>query len=523
MELTNNVDAVWLAKSCMVKRMDAFVARMQHLRNLASPIHRLPLDILSIILDGFPVWSSSPGQTSLVDLIKVDRVWYHAIVNLPHFWKIVPLDTPPKLARLVLERSQLPLTITSLSMVAMTSSEDQAVGEDPSAPEGMVTMTIPAGLPEIAVGASERWKEMDFTLSCEGYEKVEQLLEASTPALEVLRVLVKYPSLSRTMGPFTLSKGPPLKELVLYCVCTSWSSPRFTNLARLDLGGANSGPSINQLLRILSNSPRLEHLSLVSLQPPNYGASSLSGTTEPIVLEHLQTLNCNMVHLWDGLPALPTSYWDEMIWNPGNTLTAGVLGLNASMTERRRLDILLETDGINFKNQDNQLQEHLDLIICRRDFRDLLPRIQLLLATWDPLPEIKLKVEKDAPFGSLVHWSPLLRSLHVKGSMHCQRALRELATQTTTLILESTSWTCPALLDVALEYDKFDREDVSLDVVALRSLLDQRWSKSGPESVIAPQTPSFTVICSSAGFPQMWASSEQFTRIMPSFRMAAAY
>ncbi|KAG8969840.1 hypothetical protein FRC05_000817 [Tulasnella sp. 425] len=285
-------------------------------------------------------------------------------------------------------------------MVAMTRSEDQAVPEDPTAPEGMVTMTIPAGLPEIAVGASERWKEMDFTLSCEGYEKVEQLLEASTPALEVLRVLVKYPSLSRTMGPFTLSTGPPLKELVLYRVCTSWSSPRFTNLARLDLGGTNSGPSINQLLRILSNSPKLEHLSLVSLQPPNYGASSLSGTTEPIVLEHLQTLN-------------------------------------------------------------------------------------LFLATWDPLPEIKLKVEKDAPFGSLVPWSSLLRSLHVKGSRHCRKALRELATQAPSLDSESTSWMCPALLNVTLEYEGSETENVSLDFVPLRSLLHQRWSNSGPESVSA--------------------------------------
>ncbi|KAG8918337.1 hypothetical protein FRC01_001917 [Tulasnella sp. 417] len=447
-QLVHNVDAVQLAKLSLVRKMDRCVARMQNLRNLASPFHRLPMDVLAIILEGFPVWSPSKETTSIFDLLEVNRIWRDTILNLPELWTAFPLDIPPKLAPLVFERAKnLPLTITYFPRFAKKYLEDagretqehsQVVGE-------AETMELPPGLLEYALREGNRWKEIDLTLSCGLYEEVEELLEVSTPALEVLRVSVKYPSFARTMGPFSLSPGPPLKELQLYRVCTSWNSPRFAGLLKLDLGGTDSGPSVNQLLRILSNSPRLEHLSLESLKPPEYGA--LSWSSEPILLNHLRTIEVTKsgtkyvsallsatqfpqsqsVHLWDGSPGCQTSVLDEIMWSVGNAQTAAVLGMN--MAERRRLIILLEVNGINFKNQDSQLQKHFDLILCRMDFPDLLPLIEEFLSGWNPIPDVKLEVRKDAPFLSLLPWSPLLRSLHTKGATNCRKALAELATQ----------------------------------------------------------------------------------------------
>lgn len=534
-QLAHNVDAVWLAKSCLVRKMDLCVARMQHLRNRASPFHQLPLDLLAIILEEFPVWSPSKETTSILDLLKVNRLWRNAIINIPQLWTAFPLDIPPKFVPLILERSKnLPLTITYLPIPVTKYLEGRENSQNRDEIEAMEL--LPDTL-EVALGEADRWRKIDFTLSCGAYESVEKLLEAPTPALEVLQVSVKYPSASRTMGPFTLAPGPPLKELALHRVCTSWHSPRFTGLIKLDLGDTNSGPSINQLLRILSNSPRLEHLSLTDLRPPEYGASAWS--SEPVLLERLTTLQvmrsgnkyisalisstrfprCGSVHLWDGLPSRSMSDVDANIWSLGNEQTAAVLGLKTAMAERRRLNILLEVDGINFKNQDSQLQQHFDLIICRADFKNLLPLIEEFLNTWNPIPDVKLEVAIDAPLRSLLAWSPLLRSLHVKGSKHCRNALVELAKRSSPQDLGNASWMCPGLSEITLEYVKYDRESYSGDIGPLYSLLNQRWSNTGSDGPPATQPSSFRWIGDPSGFPHMWTLQAELMEILPSFRM----
>ncbi|KAG8925604.1 hypothetical protein FRC01_009927 [Tulasnella sp. 417] len=530
-QLVHNVDAVQLAKLSLVRKMDRCVARMQNLRNLASPFHRLPMDVFAIILEGFPVWSPSKETTSIFDLLEINRIWRDTILNLPELWTAFPLDIPPKLAPLVLERAKnLPLTITYFPKLVKKYLED-AVDE-------VGTMELPPGLLEYALREGNRWKKIDFTLSCGLYEEVEELLEASTPALEVLRVSVKYPSFARTMGPFTLSPGPPLKELQLYRVCTSWNSPRFAGLLKLDLGGTDSGPSVNQLLRILSNSPRLEHLSLESLKPPEYGA--LSWPSEPILLNHLRTIEVTKsgtkyvsallsatqfpqsqsVHLWDGSPGCQTSVLDEIIWSVGNAQTAAVLGMN--MAERRRLIILLEGNGINIKNQDSQLQKHFDLIICRGDFSNLLPLIEEFLSEWNPIPDVRLEVGKDAPFLSLLPWSSLLRSLRTKGANNCRKALAELAKQSSPPGSEHASWMCPGLLEISLEYDWPDEENRRLDIEPLYFLLNQRWSNTASD-VFSALPASFTWKCPLSQFRELWNSQDELRGILPSFRMARLY
>ncbi|KAG8961752.1 hypothetical protein FRC00_011398 [Tulasnella sp. 408] len=537
-ELARNVHAVWLAQSCMVRKMDLYVARMQHQRNLTLPVHRLPLDVLALIFEEFPVWSPSKDTTSILDLLKVDHGWRTAILNLPELWTAFPLDLPPKLAPLVLARSKnLPLTLTYPSIPARKYLEDGEAQEHSQDIDEIETMELVPSPLGAALGGSPRWRKIDLTLSCGLYESAEELLEAPTPALEVLRVFVKYPASSSTMGPFTLAAGPPLKELALHRVITSWHSPRLVGLIKLDLGDTNSGPSTNQLLRILSNSPQLEHLSLTDLQPPAYGASSWS--SGPVLLEHLKTLHvtrsankyisallesaqfprCTSVQLWDGYVINAISDEDARIWSMGNEQTAAVLGLNMVGTERRRLNILIEWRGIRFKNQDSQLQEHFDLDICRKNLHLLLPLIEQFLTTWDPIPDVKLKVMKDAPLLSLSVWSPLLRSLHVRGSKHCRKALVELAKQSSPLGLGNASWICPELSELTLQYDIDDQEDDSRDIQPLYFLLNQRWSNTGSNGLSAPQLSSFTWRGNRDAFPTLWRLKAELKEILPSFRM----
>lgn len=526
--------------------MDLSAARMQHLRNLASPIHQLPLDILAIILKGFPVWSPSEETTSLLDLLTVGRAWRDAILNLPQLWTAFPLDIPPKLAPLVLERSKnLPLTITCLPMPVwkyLDLEDNEEIQERSQAINDIEEMKLLPGPLEDVLREADRWRTIDFTLSCGLYESVEKLLEAPTPALEVLRVAVKYPAFARTMGPFALSPGSQLKELTLYRVCISWNSPRFDGLITLNLGGTNNGPSIKQFLRILSHSPRLEHLSLESLRPPEYGASSSSPwSSGPIILDCLQTIKVirsgtkyisallssaqfprsRWVHLWDGFPGGRMSDLDAKIWSVGNEQTAAALGLSMANAERRRLNIVLEVNGINFKNQDSQLQEHFDLIICREDFPTLFPWIEVFLTSWNPIPDVKLVVGIGAPLRSLSAWSPLLRSLHVKGSEHCRRALVELAKPLSPSGLVNGSWMCPGVLEITLEYEAYDQESLSLDIEPLYFLLNQRWSDTESETPSPPQLVSFTWIGAPSGFPEMWRLQNELVGILPSFRMEA--
>ncbi|KAG8918336.1 hypothetical protein FRC01_001916, partial [Tulasnella sp. 417] len=456
-------------------------------------------------------------------------------------WATFPLDIPPNLAPLVLERAKdRPLAITYFPMPVKNYLEhsDGDLLERSQVIDEVETMELLSGPLEYVLREVSRWRTIDFTLSAGLYETVERLLEAPTSALEVLRVSVKYPAFTGTMGPFTLSPGLPLKELTLYRVCTSWSSPRFTGLIRLNLGDTNSGPSVNQLLRILSNSPRLEHLSLTSLKPPEYGSSSsLSWSSGPIILDRLQTVQvlrsgtkyttallsstqfprAKSIHLWDGYPGGKTSKLDTKMWSAGNEQTAAVLGLNVA--ERRRLIVVLEENGINFKNQDSQLQEHFDVIICREDFAYLLPFIEEYFGGCIPIPDVKLEVGARAPLLSLLPWSSLLRSLHVKGSKHCRKAFEELAKQSPPLGLENASWMCPGLSEITLEYDQYEPEDRSLDIEPLRFLLSQRWSDRGSEEPSVTRPASFTVICHSLRFPQMWDSQAELREILPSFRM----
>ncbi|KAG9044824.1 hypothetical protein FS837_007483 [Tulasnella sp. UAMH 9824] len=410
-------------------------------------------------------------------------------------------------------------------------------GEPQGQSQDVETIELLPGPLEAALEGSHRWRKIDFTLSCGLYEDVEELLEAPTPALEVLRVSVKYPSSSSTMGPFYLAPGPPLKELTLHRVITSWHSPRLFGLIKLDLGDTNSGPSINQLLRILSNSPQLEHLSLTALQPPEYGATSWS--SDPVLLEHLKTLDvtdsgpkyisallssaqfprCKSVQLWDGPYSYPISDADGIIWSMGNEQTAAVLGLNITGTERRRLNILVEWRSINFQNQDSQLQERFDLFLCRQNLHHLLPMVEEFLTTWNPTPDVKLEVMKDAPLLSLLAWSPLLSSLHVIGSKHCRKALVELTKRSSPLGSGNASWVCPELSELTLQYEIDDQEDYRRDVEPLRFLLSQRWSSTGSGGLSAPQPSSFIWRGNRNTFPTMWSLKHELTEILPSFTM----
>ncbi|KAG8942802.1 hypothetical protein FRC04_003497 [Tulasnella sp. 424] len=93
--LPDNVQALALVKSCINKELDMLVSSMQHRRNLAAPIHKIPVEVLVMILAHFTASSSLSDDRYLLELMTVNRLWYDAIVHSPQLCKVLESDLEP--------------------------------------------------------------------------------------------------------------------------------------------------------------------------------------------------------------------------------------------------------------------------------------------------------------------------------------------------------------------------------------------------------------------------------------------
>ncbi|KAG8960789.1 hypothetical protein FRC05_006563 [Tulasnella sp. 425] len=87
------------------KKTYELIARIQHSRNLAAPIHQLPQVIFQQILEFFTAGRPVDDEYGLLQLVRVGRLWYGTIVNSPQLWTWLDSALPPKIARLVIQRS----------------------------------------------------------------------------------------------------------------------------------------------------------------------------------------------------------------------------------------------------------------------------------------------------------------------------------------------------------------------------------------------------------------------------------
>ncbi|KAG8950581.1 hypothetical protein FRC00_007630, partial [Tulasnella sp. 408] len=111
-------DKLKAVQAQMNQQIDKITGRLARRWNLGTPsLHKLPLEVLVMIFGEFEPSAPNPGaNTSLFDLLLVCRTWSDAIIGSPQRWEYLHQSMPHKIAKLVIDRSQLrPISIKWLS------------------------------------------------------------------------------------------------------------------------------------------------------------------------------------------------------------------------------------------------------------------------------------------------------------------------------------------------------------------------------------------------------------------------
>lgn len=218
-------------------------------------IHRLPVELFARILtDLFLSIRYGPGRNRdsyfrvLYQLLSTSKRWEEVIKGTPELWTMVESRCPPQVWKAALERSgSAPLDV---------ECRLYGYGVDRSVDDSMFPTTARH------VG---RWRTAKLHLTT---KQDLTVLESSTaPQLKGLDLSVHL----RSTKTLDLFKGyaPKLSSLTLTRVAVKpWSSPILHNLVYLQISNclSDDGPTLSQILDILSSSPELESLWLSSLR-----------------------------------------------------------------------------------------------------------------------------------------------------------------------------------------------------------------------------------------------------------------
>ncbi|KAG9039314.1 hypothetical protein FS837_001019 [Tulasnella sp. UAMH 9824] len=524
-------DELNAAKVRLNHQIDKLVAHLAYLRNLSSPVHRLPPDVWVIILQEFGPWSPKRWvNTSLFPLLLVCRTWYDTVTGSPQLWGRHGINTNMhyEIARLVIDRSRMhPIS------VGWYASRERDLSK----------------MLDLAIANSTRIRSIDMIVSRRNREDPWKLLEAPTPVLETLKIRGDInpwdggPSDS-VFDKFTLSEGPPLKHLSLRAVMTPLDSPRLSNLITLRLGGLSIRNLFRQLLRTLSSSQRLEMLC-ISEPEHNVGQLPLQAS-EPILLSHLKELVLNSVPSIDSgailasicapscfhVAVIDMRFSEESsaeidglaaaIWGPDNNPAASLLGAATSEPGRRAVKVELDpvTRAVSIASLE-PLREHWDVKFYRNDTRRLIDQLGRAISQLPSPPAVELNSNSyrgEYILINLLPWSGVLESLFVVGRDACRLVLQQLSQRHIIPGTGEVQWVCRKLSSITLQYGWNEEEDTATDGRVLLSLIRQRWSgEDGLAGTVRPS--SFEVHCNETGFPNLWSLKDEITQILPSFRL----
>ncbi|KAG9047252.1 hypothetical protein FS837_002725 [Tulasnella sp. UAMH 9824] len=453
--LPDNVEALKLARSYFNTQLDTLISCLQRHRNQAAPIHKLPTGVLVTIFAAYNKPTSLAVSPSLLDLTAVNKLWYDIIVNSPQLSTFLESDISPKIAKLVLQRSKnLPLSL-------IWNNSDRNAKEEEELAE----------LLELILQHSQRLKSINVTIGWDWDNlTVPRLLQANLPRLERLQVNGVWYSYSVEVEAlkFELSNGPSLREITLDTVfLTSWNSPRLTGLSALDLTSPRQAPSVEKLLNILSNSPRLERLRLFKLdyngsagnRPPN-GTISLPSLKEiylensdgpylSAILTSVYAPSSKIVRIGGRLKDDNSAAVCEEVFSQGNNQLAALLGLEDSGPSPPEVPVpftvVVDSQVLRIaKSGDGEEREMVLRFSGRLSPRvvDLLGRFFLTLSQ---SPAVDLKIGPAyLIWGNavldLLPWSRSLHRLSVHGSKACRQALKQLIEGTEDSITGAGTW-----------------------------------------------------------------------------------
>ncbi|KAG9034259.1 hypothetical protein FS837_002251 [Tulasnella sp. UAMH 9824] len=522
-QLATNAKALGLAKSYLNKEADDLISRIQNYRNLAAPINRLPEEILVMILETF---AASRTVHDTLQLLRIGRRWYRAIVSSPQLWTRLDSTLPPKIARLVVERSN-DLPILSF---------------DWNTADGQGYQNKRKEILEIALQNSTRFTLMKFQVSSSDPIEIRPLLKAATPMLKTLTVEVGKGSVARGagLGAFVISDGVSLKHLALHDTSLNFDSPRLSGLITLSLYRSAVPTSVSTLLQVLSATQRLEELALGENgrigQPVAPGPQVTLGHLKELKIEDITnhycaallssicTPVCSCVYVRDSRRREGTDTLDPLIWQSGNTQTATLLGLD-QQSDTRVLGISITAKYgvvvIQVREQGGGSGRFFSFV--RPHPWELLNLLGHFLSDIPFSPPVDLTISSGMPHGdsfNLTPWSSLLESLGLSDPKACLRALEQLAQRTAapnasergTNATQVEDWVCPNLQYITLYI-----RDIESQRESLLSLVRKRWS--GTESGVAPANPpsEFEIICPRSGYKELRELELEVQKVVPSF------
>ncbi|KIO17274.1 hypothetical protein M407DRAFT_22541 [Tulasnella calospora MUT 4182] len=531
------------------QQVNKLTARLAYRRNLSSLVHRLPPEVLMTILEEFKPTPPHPdNDDSLFDLLLVCRTWYETIIGSSQLWGYFAAKMPYKIARLVIDRSQM----HPISVYWHTNQMDIRSAS------GHLSKMI-----DLAVANSTRIRSVDIRVPGQSAAaNAQRLLEAPTPALETLKVRVGSGDLDWEWdvpsSEFVLSEGSHLNHLSLQYMTAQLDTHRFSNLVTLILAGSSVPHSLKQLLHPLSSSQRLE---VLEIQDSGRRVDGKFRDNAPVELLYLKRL------VLSGIPGLyimaiiasiyiPSCHYvvvrdrrvldggdedsdeedpdeeamedtaaieglDAIIWRPSNDQAASLVGGTDSGSGRSALSIQIFIRRITIETL-NSLQGHRELLFARTDIPRLMARLGTTISQLPSPPGLHLKYMDSHTRGQipvdLLPWSEVIESLFVEGNDSCRSVLQQLSQRHVILETGGVDWICKKLETIRLVYNLGEKEEnTAPNGEALLSLVRQRWSgEDGFPPAVRPTT--FMIYCNKTKFPNLWSLEDEIARIIPSFR-----
>ncbi|KIO27145.1 hypothetical protein M407DRAFT_23561 [Tulasnella calospora MUT 4182] len=482
--LPDNVEALKLAKSYINTELDTVISGMQHRRNLAASIHKLPTEVLVMIFAAYYEFSSLLDDHCLLDLMTVNKLWYDAIVQSPQLWTVLESDFSTKITKLVLRRSKnLPLTLI-WNNTDCDESEDEEFEE----------------ILDLVAQNSRRLKSIEMLVPEFGGPNVRRLLESNMPRLERLEVRTAWETerSGERLEKFKLSDGPSLQEIALDTTfLSSWSSPRLIGLFGLELTRLRLPPSIQELLNILSNSPQLERLRLCELdrsdswKPPLNESITLPRLKEiwlynlarpylSAMLTSIYTPSSSNVHIINDLSDDNSSSVLEEVCSPGNIQLAALLGLGDSGSPPPGvpipINIVVAPNQVRIVKvggaEDREIVLNFEEDLCSR----VVDQLGHFFLALPQIPTIDLVINTDPSnwentVFNLLPWGRSLCTLSVHGLEICRPVLKQLAERTEDPTTGVLAWVGPNLTSIRLCYNHPGNEVPELDGAAVEALV----------------------------------------------------
>ncbi|KAG8901196.1 hypothetical protein FRC00_008451 [Tulasnella sp. 408] len=522
--LPDNVEALKLARSRINTPLDTLISCMQRRRNQAAPIHKLPTAVLVMIFAAYNESNPLAYFPCLLDLTTVKKLWYDTIVNSPQLWTVLESNISPKIARLVLQRSKnLPLSL-------LWHNNDRNENEEEELAEFL----------EIILQCPERFKSINVVVQELDWDKLNarRLLQANLSQLERLQVKAVWDPYFATEEAIKidLSNGPPLREIALdTAFLASWSSPRLIGLFTLDLTRPRQSPSVEELLKILSNSPQLELLRLCELhfkepagnRPPNtiitlprlkeiYLENSY-GPYLSAILTSAYAPSSKIVRIKGGDTSATVF---EEVFSPGNKQLVALLGLGDSGPPPQAIPVSITVEVGSHVARIKKAGDAEEREVALRFSGSLFPLVVDLLGRFflalSQTPAVELKISPasliwgDAEFDLLL-WSRSLRTLSIHDPEVCRQMLKQLGERTEDSSTGVLTWVCPNLTSIELCYLHFEEDEPESDGLAVEALVRARWS----EGRIGEQLSGFTIRCTEEMYPSIWSRGDILKQIMP--------